>query len=204
MKTAFHYGTKVGEDQYARFRGARRQSDLLGHQWAVLRWRTVVVTGKGAPLRRRRFVQSVRSESDQRVRWEIMREATSGVLGRVQPLAEVIRAAAVSDPAAGELWNEMEAERLRDVTTLVELLAETGPLRVPVAQAVDLMWAISRSADLYQALACERSWSDEAAFDAVSEAIAFAVLLPVAVAEHRRRSTRVMHPDDAEPGARLG
>lgn len=130
------------------------------------------------------WIRAVRSESDQRARWEIMREATAGVLGRVQPLAEVIRAAAVSDPAVLELWNEMEAERFRDVTTLIELLAETGPLRVPVAQAVDLIWAISRSTDLYQALACERSWSDESAFEAVSDAIAAAVLRPIAVTEH--------------------
>ena len=43
-------------------------------------------------------------------------------------------------------------------------------------EAVDLMWGLSRSTDLYRALTLDRGWDDERAFVAVTDLIATAVL----------------------------
>ena len=109
-----------------------------------------------------------------------MTQATRDTLRRVSPLDEVVRAAAVGDPEIAALLREHEGQRLADVRKLVELLAEAGPLRVSEREAADLLWALSRSTDLYRALTVDRKWSDARAFRALNDTIA-----------------RVLFPDDA-------
>jgi hypothetical protein len=91
------------------------------------------------------------------------------------PMATVVRAAAASHPEIAELWRSMEDERRRHVETIVELLAEVGALRVARQEAVDLIWAMSRSTDLYATLTNDLDWPAEKAFAAVSDAIASAI-----------------------------
>jgi AcrR family transcriptional regulator len=123
------------------------------------------------------LLDQVRAEPDQRRRLELMGGATRNVLRRVAPLDEVVRAAAVSDPEIAALQREHELARRRDVRALVELLAEAGPLRMPVNAAADVMWALSRSTDLYRSLTVDRGWSDARAFAALNDAL-IRVLLP--------------------------
>ncbi len=134
-------------------------------------------------------LDAVLAEPDQWGRWVLLRRATAAVLERAQPMAAVVRAAAMSDPAIRQLWRELEDERRRDVETVVRLLGDVGPLRVPHEEAVDLVWAIGRSTDLYAALAVDRSWSPEAAFEAVSDTIVRSILPapPEPPARGRRR-----------------
>ena len=106
-----------------------------------------------------------------------MAEATRDTLRRVGPLDEVVRAAAAGDPEIAALRHEHEAQRLADVRKLVALLAEAGPLRVPEREAADLLWALSRSTDLYRALTVDRGWSDRRARAALTDVLA-RVLLP--------------------------
>ncbi len=123
------------------------------------------------------LLDRVRAEPDQRRRFDMMAEATRDTLRRVGPLDEVVRAAAVGDPEIAALLREHEAQRVADARKLVGLLAEAGPLRVPEREAADLMWALSRSTDLYRALTVDRGWSDARAFRALNDAIA-RVLFP--------------------------
>jgi AcrR family transcriptional regulator len=113
----------------------------------------------------------LRAETDPRRRLDLMTEATRPILARAEPVATVVRAAAASDSEIAELWAAMEAERLADVQALVALIAEVGPLPVPVDRAVDLVWALSRSTDLYRALTAERGWSEDEAFEAVTDLV---------------------------------
>ena len=92
------------------------------------------------------------------------------------PMALVVRAAAASHPQIAELWRSMEQERRRHVELVVKLLSEIGPLRVARQDAVDLIWAIGRSTDLYATLTKELNWPPAKAFAAVSDAIASAIL----------------------------
>ena len=123
------------------------------------------------------WLDAVRAEPDPRARLALMAAATRDVLRRTMPVDAVARAAALSDPEIAELCRRNEERRRRDVRTLVDLLAEAGPLRVPVEQAVDLMWALSRSTDLYRSLTADRGWSDRRAQAAVEDVLA-RVLLP--------------------------
>ena len=116
------------------------------------------------------------AEPDQRRRFALMSDATRSILGRAEPVASVVRAAAAADPEIALLWDAMEARRHDDVRSLVRLLADAGPLAVSEDEAVDLMWGLSRSTDLYRALTVDRGWDDERAFAAVTDLIADAVL----------------------------
>jgi len=118
------------------------------------------------------LLEQARGEPDQRRRFDLMTNATRDTLRRVGRLDEVVRAAADGDPEIAALLREHEARRLGDVRILVRLLAETGPLRVSEREATDLMWALSRSTDLYRALTVDRGWSDERAFRALNDTIA--------------------------------
>jgi AcrR family transcriptional regulator len=123
------------------------------------------------------WLDAVRAEPDQRRRLDLMGDATRDVLRRVAPLDEVVRAVATSDPEIAELQREQEAQRKRTVRQLVELLAEAGDLRLPVRQAAEVMWALSRSTGLYRSLTVDCRWSDQRAFDALNDALR-RVLLP--------------------------
>jgi len=116
------------------------------------------------------------AEPDQRRRFALMSEATRSILGRAAPVAAVVRDAAAADPEIAALWDAMETQRHDDVRSLVRLLADAGPLAVSEEEAVDLMWGLSRSTDLYRTLTVDRGWGDERAFAAVTELIAGAVL----------------------------
>lgn len=119
---------------------------------------------------------AVAAEPDQRRRFALMSDSTRSILARAEPVETVVRAAAAADPEIATLWQTMEAQRHADVRALVRLLADAGPLAVSEDEAVDLMWGLSRSTDLYRALTLDRGWDDERAFVAVTDLIATAVL----------------------------
>jgi AcrR family transcriptional regulator len=117
------------------------------------------------------WLARVRAEPDQRRRLELMSDATRDVLRRVAPIDEMVRSVAPSDPEIAELQDELERRRRADVRGLVLLLAEAGPLRVPVDDAVDLMWALARSTGLYRSLTTDRRWSDRRARAALTDVL---------------------------------
>ena len=122
------------------------------------------------------WVREVEAEPDQWRRWELMRQAAASVLTAALPLAAVVKAAAPHEPEIEALWMEMEAQRRRDCQGLVALLLAAGPLRLLEADATDLVWALSRTTDLYAMLVNERSWPASKAVAAVSDTIARAIL----------------------------
>ena len=122
------------------------------------------------------WLTQVRAEPDQRRRLALMGEATRGVMQRVAPLDEVLRAASLSDPELAEIRRRHDRQRLDDIRQLVALLAEVGPLRMPVEEAAQIMWALSRSTDFYSALAVDLAWGDDKAFIALNDALARVLL----------------------------
>ena len=131
----------------------------------------------GGDVVRDEWLAHVRAEPDQRRRLALMSDATRDVLRRVAPIDELVRSVAASDPEIAELQDELERRRLAEVRVLVGLLADAGPLRVPIDEAADLMWSLSRSTDLYRSLTGERGWSDRRARAAFADVLA-RVLLP--------------------------
>ena len=123
------------------------------------------------------WLTAVSAEPDQRARLALMARATRDVLRRVSAIDAVARAAAGSDPQIAEMCRVLDEQRRLDARRLVDLLAECGPLRVPPEEAADLMWALSRSTDLYRSLTVDRGWSDRRAVAALEDVLA-QVLLP--------------------------
>lgn len=80
---------------------------------------------------------------------------------RTNPLLLVLRDAAVADPAAVQLWNTLQEERLAGMTVFAERLAVDGHLRseVTVAEASDVLWAHG-SVELWDLLVRRRAWTD--------------------------------------------
>lgn len=152
--------------------------DLFGSKRELLRVVTrEAALGDAATMFDAAWIARVASEPDQRRRWTLLTQATAAVLERAMPMAIVVRAAAGADADARALWVELEDERRADVTALIDLLADAGPLRVDRDRAVDLVWALSRSTDLYATLTVDRGWGSADASAAVSDAVARAIFV---------------------------
>src|SRR3954467_6174215 len=81
------------------------------------------------------------------------------ILRRAAPLAEVVRAAAPSDPEAAPIHNHHEQLRADAYRRAVELIRARGPLRpgVDVDQATDVLLTLAGPAT-YLAFARDRNW----------------------------------------------
>ena len=103
---------------------------------------------------------------------------TTEVAPRVSPILLVVRAAAEADPELAELRDEMEADRLRRMTTNARHLYEAGHLRpgMTLKTATDILWTYS-SPELYELLVLRRRWSTDRYGRFIAEAM-IAALLP--------------------------
>jgi AcrR family transcriptional regulator len=103
---------------------------------------------------------------------------TMEVAPRVAPILLVVRAAAEADPEVAELREEMEADRLRRMTTNARHLHEAGHLRkeITLRAATDILWTYS-SPELYELLVLRRRWSIERYGRFIADAM-IAALLP--------------------------
>jgi AcrR family transcriptional regulator len=121
------------------------------------------------------WIARVKAEPNQRRRLELITDATRDVLRRVTPIDEIVRSVAASDPEIAELQDELERRRRTDRRGLVQLLAEAGPLRVSIDDAVDLWWAVGGTGP-YRSLTVDRGWSDRRARAALIDVVARALL----------------------------
>jgi AcrR family transcriptional regulator len=103
---------------------------------------------------------------------------TIEVAPRVSPILLVVRAAAEADPELAELRDEMEADRLRRMTTNARHLHGAGYLRegITLKAATDILWTYS-SPELYELLVLRRRWSTDRYGRFIAEAM-IAALLP--------------------------
>jgi AcrR family transcriptional regulator len=81
---------------------------------------------------------------------------------RVAGIFDAVRAAATADPAIGELYDKIQAERYVGATHVVELLLSKGQLRPGLtrAVAVDVLWALIEPT-MYRLFVHERGWPVE-------------------------------------------
>jgi AcrR family transcriptional regulator len=121
------------------------------------------------------WLARVEAEPSQRRRLALIADATRDVLRRVAPIDEVVRSVAASDPEIAELQDEIERRRRSDLRGLVQLLAESGPLRVSLDDAVDLWWALFHPTGPYRSLTVDRGWSDRRARAALMDVVARAL-----------------------------
>lgn len=104
---------------------------------------------------------------------------TGTIAARVAPLAEVVRAAATTDPDASALLADREALRVAGYRTVTGALEDRGALRagVDAATAADILLGLT-GAEVYLAFVRDRGWSHERFVDWTGTALAELLLAP--------------------------
>jgi len=110
----------------------------------------------------RRAPQQMREEPDQRRQLLMMAHGIREILDRAGPIFDVMRGAATADGDIAEVYGRLQEERLCNMTTVIEWVAENGPLKDgrSVAEGADIVWTLT-SADVHRLLRVERDWDGE-------------------------------------------
>lgn len=114
------------------------------------------------PLLHREVVRRNMAEADGRRKLLQYGEHLTVVAPRTGPILLVVRAAAAGDPAAAEVWGQLQSERLAGMTAFAGHLSAGGYLRDGVAmeEARDVLWAHT-SVELWDLLVNQRGWDDD-------------------------------------------
>jgi AcrR family transcriptional regulator len=101
------------------------------------------------------------------------------VAPRASPIALLLRAAEAADPEVAALRAELDASRLRRMTSNARNLAEAGHLRdgITAEHAGQVMWTYS-SPELYELLVLQLGWPPERYGAFIADAMIAALLPP--------------------------
>jgi AcrR family transcriptional regulator len=159
------------ETVYASF-GSKRT--LLSNVIGV----SLVGDDEPTPLLQREGPRAVQQEKDQHLQVRLFAADMAGIIGRVAPLFEVMRAAAKTEPEIAAMLQGMLAERLEGMKVFVNALQSNGPLQGGLAlqEAAETVWALT-SAEVYTLFVTDRGWSVEKYTTWLSDALA-RLLLP--------------------------
>jgi AcrR family transcriptional regulator len=130
--------------------------------------------------------QAMRAEPDQRKQVAMFAAGMSQQLERVRPMDDILRTAAAADADAAELRADLQLRQRRSaMTTVVEWIAEHGPLRdgTTVERGAAIAWTLT-SSEVHQMLRDIWGWSAEDYRDWLRDSLTSA-LIPDAP---RRRS----------------
>lgn len=123
----------------------------------------VLIAGddEDVPMLQSDFVKRSRAEPDPRRKLEAYGDHLAVTAPRISPILLVVRAAAVSDNGASELWEQLQAERLTGMTAFAGHLHDGGFLRKGVSrnEARDVLWT-HNSVELWDLLVAQRGWSN--------------------------------------------
>jgi AcrR family transcriptional regulator len=116
--------------------------------------------GKGPIPAERRSDAIQEHESDPHVIIKAWGDLVAELAPRGCPILLLIRDAAASDPEVRALRDELDAERLKRMTTNARRLRDAGHLRhgISLAGAADILWTYS-SPELYELLVLRRGWT---------------------------------------------
>ncbi len=150
---------------------------IFGNKVRVL---TAVIDARLAPpgtanVMDRPEAQAVRAEPDQRAQLARFARDIASLSTRVRPVFEVLRTAAASEPGVRTVFEEMEANRYRNMERLVTWLAERGPLRVDHDRAAAITWTLA-SPDVARMLCDVQAWSEDEHAQWLEEALTAALL----------------------------
>jgi len=124
----------------------------------------ISVGGDDQPVRilDRREPQAVLHDTDQKRQLAMFAKGITEILIRAAPIVEIMRNAAKIEPEIAELLENMLKERLQNMTSFAQSVADNGPLQVGLdeAQAGEMVWAMT-SPELFQLLTIDRGWTKE-------------------------------------------
>ncbi len=122
----------------------------------------IVGDDEPVPLMQREFVRRNIAEPDPRKKLLDYGEHLSQVAPRACPVQLVVRDAAVTDPGAAEVWEQLQTERLTGMTAFTTHLHDGDHLRdgVSLEEARDVLWAYT-AVELWDLLVSQRGWTNE-------------------------------------------
>jgi AcrR family transcriptional regulator len=144
---------------------------VFGSKRAILeRLIDISVGGNDAPipLLERPGPQAVLRERDPRRQLRLFAADISGILARVAPLFEVMRAAAKTEPEIDELLQSILQQRLHTIESSVGHMALREGLTE--AGAAETVWALS-SPEIYCLLTVDRGWTRDAYIDWLGDSL---------------------------------
>jgi AcrR family transcriptional regulator len=120
---------------------------------------TVVGDDAPVPMMQREFVRRNMAEPDPVKRLQQYGDHVAAAGDRTGPLLLVIRAAAGTDAGAGEIWAQLQQERITGMTFFARHLKQCGHLRegVTETEARDVLWLHS-SVEAWDLLVRQRGW----------------------------------------------
>lgn len=122
----------------------------------------VVGDDEPVPMMQREMVRRTAAEPDPRRKLIGYGEHLVGVGIRTSAIQLLVREAAATDAGAGEVWAQLQVERLTGMAAFAQHLADGGHLRagVSVEEARDVIWTYN-SVELWNLLVDQRGWSPE-------------------------------------------
>lgn len=123
---------------------------------------TLVGDDRPVPLLERPYVQENIQAVDQRNMIRGFARDMYQIMGRMSPMFHLLRSAASADTDIAEMLNKLLAERLRNMSFLLDHLRRLGPLReMPIKnQANVTVWSLS-SGEMYDLLIHDLGWDEE-------------------------------------------
>lgn len=154
---------------------------VFGNKKALLREliaRAVRGTDHETPLVQQDGIVAIAQETDQARQIELFAAGIAKVLARVAPLMDVARAAAETDQAMSELYQELQRGRLNNLEWFAGALARNGALRddMDSASAGRILWRLA-SPDLFLLMRRVEGASQEACVEWLSTSVKL-LLLP--------------------------
>jgi AcrR family transcriptional regulator len=138
------------ETIYARFKNKRTLLGELVHRAVRGDDRTPVLQQAGP--------RAVAAATDQHEQLRLFAADIVLRLERAAPLVTIVGGASRSEPELAELLARLHAYRRSNLRSLVDALAGNGPLRLPIDEAVETVWALT-SPELHQLLTRVRGWT---------------------------------------------
>ena len=140
---------------------------------------SIVGDDEPTPMLQRDHVRDMAAEPDPRRKLAMYGDHLARDFPRSVPIQLVVRAAAASDPAAAQVWDQMLAERLTGMTEFARHLHAGGHLRSDVSlnDARDVLWTYT-STELYDLLVNHRGWAARKYGRWVAHALVAALLPP--------------------------
>jgi AcrR family transcriptional regulator len=133
--------------------------------------------GEGPIPAERRSDAIQEHESDPRAIINAWGRFVAELAPRASPILLLIRDVAASDPEVRALRDELDADRLKRMTTNARRLRDAGHLRpgISLAHAADILWSYS-SPELYELLVLRRGWTPKRYGRYVAQAMINALL----------------------------
>jgi AcrR family transcriptional regulator len=136
--------------------------ELVGRKPALMRELIEeALSGTDHPIaaEQRRYVHEIRAATDARTKLRIYAHAVRAIQERLAPLFIALRDAALTEPEAASLWQEISERRARNMRLFVDDVRRSGGLRAGVTPAIaaDTVWLMN-SSDVYVLLCVERGW----------------------------------------------